>query len=87
MKPEFEWLEGQAELFGSGNSLDVAEHYEGLHKMEGGRRIKARSIGHLHQGERRLRCRECLQDPKPVYQRLGDPCAIGVYCHVCSECE
>ena len=53
MKPEFEWFEGQAELFGSGNSLDVAEQYKGLHKMEGGRRVKARSIGHLHQGERR----------------------------------
>src|SRR5580692_3640291 len=51
--------------------------------MEGGRRVKAGSIGHLHQGERRLRCRECLQHPKPVYQRLGNPCAIGVYCHGC----
>ena len=35
-----------------------------------------------------LRCRECLQDPKPVYQRLGDRCAIRVDRHAfCSECE
>src|SRR3954454_11477380 len=82
VEPELEWLEGQPKLFASGNSLQIPECYQSLHKVECGAAVQPRPIGHLPQGERGLRRRERLQDAESVNQRLRAPVAVGGLRHV-----